>query len=57
MTQRWDGMQGSYCGLTPYGSGSADTTFSFWVEDRGIHPQKTYRLYFVYTLVDVNDHV
>lgn len=57
MTQRWDGMQGSYCGPTPYGSGSADTTFSIWVEDRGIHPQKTYRLYFIYTLVDVNDHV
>ena len=57
MTQRWEGIQGSFCGSTPYGSGSADTTFSFWVEDRGIHPQKTYRLYFVYTLVDVNDHV
>ena len=56
LTQRWDGMHGSFCGSTPYGSGSADTTFSFWVEDRGIHPQKTYRLYFVYTLVDVNDH-
>ena len=57
LTQQWDGMLDSYCGPTPYGSGSADTTFSFWVEDRGIHPQKTYRLYFVYTLVEVNDHV
>ncbi len=57
LKQQWDGIHESYCGPIPYGSGSADTTFSFWVEDRGIHPQKTYRLYFVYTLVDVNDHV
>jgi hypothetical protein len=56
VSQQWDGILGSYCGQMLYGSGSADTTFSFWVEDRGIHPQKTYRLYFVYTLVDVSDH-
>ena len=39
------------------GSGSVDTTFSITTIDRMLNYDDEYRIYLVYTLVDVEDHI
>ena len=39
------------------GSGSVDTTFSVTTYDLRLDYDEEYRLYLVYTLVDVEDHI
>ena len=48
---------GISCTAMTLGSGSADTTFSVTTYDRSLDYDEEYRLYLVYTLVDVEDHI
>jgi len=48
---------GIYCTAMTLGSGSSDTTFSINTLDRNLDYDVEYRLYLVYTLVDVEDHI
>ena len=48
---------GISCTAMTLGSGSADTTFSVATYDRYLDYDDEYRLYLVYTLVDVEDHI
>ena len=48
---------GISCTAMTLGSGSADTTFSVTTYDRNLDYDDEYRLYLVYTLVDVEDHI
>ena len=48
---------GIYCTSMTLGSGSLDTTFSVTTVDKYLDYNNDYRLYMVYTLVDVEDHI
>ena len=48
---------GISCTAMTLGSGSVDTTFSVTTYDRCLDYDEEYRLYLVYTLVDVEDHI
>ena len=48
---------GISCTAMTLGSGSADTTFSVTTYDRNLDYDEEYRVYLVYTLVDVEDHI
>ena len=48
---------GIFCTSMTLGSGSLDTTFSITSLDRLLDYDEEYRLYLVYTLVDVEDHI
>ena len=48
---------GISCTAMTLGSGSVDTTFSINTQDRYLDYDEEYRIYLVYTLVDVEDHV
>ena len=48
---------GISCTAMTLGSGSSDTTFSINTLDRMLDYDNEYRLYLVYTLVDVEDHI
>ena len=48
---------GISCTAMTLGSGSSDTTFSINTQDRLLDYDDEYRLYLVYTLVDVEDHI
>ena len=48
---------GISCTSMTLGSGSVDTTFSVTTMDRSLDYDEEYRLYLVYTLVDVEDHI
>jgi hypothetical protein len=48
---------GISCTAMTLGSGSADTTFSVTTYDRYLDYDEQYRVYLVYTLVDVEDHI
>jgi hypothetical protein len=48
---------GISCTAMTLGSGSLDTTFSITTVDRYLEYGEEYRLYLVYTLVDVEDHI
>ena len=48
---------GVSCTSMTLGSGSVDTTFSITTQDRHLSYDDDYRLYMVYTLVDVEEHV
>ena len=48
---------GISCTAMTLGSGSVDTTFSVTTYDRSLDYDEEYRLYLVYTLVDVEDHI
>ena len=48
---------GISCTAMTLGSGSVDTTFSVTTLDRSLDYDEEYRLYLVYTLVDVEDHI
>ena len=48
---------GISCTAMTLGSGSADTTFSVTTYDKNLDYDDEYRLYLVYTLVDVEDHI
>ena len=48
---------GISCTAMTLGSGSVDTTFSVTTYDRSLDFDDEYRLYLVYTLVDVEDHI
>ena len=50
-------MSGISCTSMTLGSGSSDTTFSINTLDRMLDYDDEYRLYLVYTLVDVEDHI
>ena len=50
-------MSGISCTSMTLGSGSSDTTFSINTLDRMLYYDDEYRLYLVYTLVDVEDHI
>ena len=49
--------QGISCTSMTLGSGSLDTTFSITSVDKYLDYDEEYRLYLVYTLVDVEDHI
>lgn len=46
-----------YCEGMTLGSGSVDTTFAITTQDRMLNYDDEYRIYLVYTLVDVEDHI
>tara|TARA_B100001093_G_scaffold515424_1_gene591712 strand:+ start:181 stop:1086 length:906 start_codon:yes stop_codon:yes gene_type:complete len=46
-----------HCTTNTLGSGSADTTFTIMTQDRMLDYDEEYRIYLVYTLVDVEDHI
>ena len=48
---------GISCTAMTLGSGSADTTFSIMTQDYMLDYDDQYRIYLVYTLVDVEDHI
>ena len=48
---------GISCTAMTLGSGSADTTFSIMTPDYMLDYDDQYRIYLVYTLVDVEDHI
>jgi hypothetical protein len=48
---------GISCTAMTLGSGSVDTTFSVTTSDLRLDYDEEYRLYLVYTLVDVEDHI
>ena len=48
---------GISCTSMTLGSGSLDTTFSITTQDRYLDFDEEYRIYLVYTLVDVEDHL
>jgi len=48
---------GISCTAMTLGSGSADTMFSIMTQDRMLDYDDQYRIYLVYTLVDVEDHI
>ncbi len=48
---------GISCTAMTLGSGSADTTFTIMTQDRMLDYDDEYRIYLVYTLVDVEDHI
>ena len=48
---------GIYCTSMTLGSGSTDTIFSITAVDKYLEYNNDYRLYMVYTLVDVEDHI
>ena len=48
---------GISCTSMTLGSGSVDTTFTIMAEDRDLDYNEEYRIYLVYTLVDVQDHI
>ena len=48
---------GISCTAMTLGSGSVETTFSITTQDRQLDYDEEYRIYLVYTLVDVEDHL
>jgi len=50
-------VSGYSCTAMKFGSGSADTTFSIMTQDYMLDYDDQYRIYLVYTLVDVEDHI
>ena len=48
---------GITCTSMTLGSGTLDTTFSITAIDKYLEYGEEYRLYLVYTLVDVEDHI
>ena len=48
---------GISCTTMTLGSGSSDTVFSITIIDKFIEYGDEYRIYLVYTLVDVEDHI